>query len=73
MQFLASLMILVLLPCTGFACAVCWGDPQDPMVQAANNAILFMLAVLVILLFLPFGYFFIRLARNAKKLSNNGE
>jgi hypothetical protein len=41
---LAVLALLLLAP-AAFACPVCWGNPDDPMVKSANNGIWVLLGV----------------------------
>lgn len=47
------------------ACPVCFGDGNDPLVQAANSGIWFMLGVVVVMLS-AFATFFIHLMRRAR-------
>jgi cbb3-type cytochrome oxidase maturation protein len=51
-----------------FACPVCVGDPGSPMTQAAQNGVLFLLGVVVLLL-AGIGYVAFSWARRAKQLA----
>lgn len=59
------LLAALLLPQLSWACAVCYGSPQDPVVQSLNVSVLFLLAVIGSVLVL-FAAFFIRLWRLEK-------
>lgn len=61
-----------LLPKLALACAVCYGDPQDPVVQSLNTSVLFLLGVIGTVLFM-FAAFFIRLYRLASRTTERGE
>lgn len=54
---------------TLFACPVCVGDPGSPMTQAAQNGVLFMLGVVVVMLS-AIGYIAFTWARRAKQLAS---
>ena len=41
---------MMLAPSALSACAVCFGDPESPMVQGMNDAILFLLCVTALVL-----------------------
>lgn len=49
------------------ACAVCYGDPDDPMTIGLNWSVLVLGSVIVSLLG-TFGWFFIYLIRRSKKV-----
>jgi hypothetical protein len=40
-----AVMLLALAP-SAFACPVCWGNPDDPMVKGANNGVWVLLGVI---------------------------
>jgi hypothetical protein len=64
-----ALALLVLLAPTAFACPVCFGAPDDPMVKGVNNGIwvLLGLVVFVQLGFAALFYSFWRRARQQKR------
>ena len=41
---------ILIIPSSLSACSVCFGDPESPMVQGMNNAILFLLCVTALVL-----------------------
>ena len=41
---------ILIIPSSSSACSVCFGDPESPMVQGMNNAILFLLCVTALVL-----------------------
>ncbi len=53
-------------PTGALACAVCFGNPKSPLVQSANTAILFLLAVVGMVL-AGFGGLFLKWRSRAKK------
>lgn len=55
------------LPGTAAACATCFGDPQAPMTQGMNNAILMLLGV-VGLVYVGIGKLFWDFRKRSKKL-----
>lgn len=55
---------------TGKACAVCYGDPNSPLVQSANTAVFFMLGIVAVMLS-GFGGLFLFWRRNAKRLAQS--
>lgn len=56
------------LPPAASACATCYGDPQAPMTQGMNNAILFLIGI-VGLVYVGIGKVFLDFRRRSKKLS----
>lgn len=56
------------LPLAASACATCYGDPEAPMTQGMNNAILFLIGI-VGLVYAGIGKVFLDFRRRAKKLS----
>lgn len=44
-QHFVTIALLVMLAPTAFACPVCWGAPDDPMVKGANNGIWVLLGL----------------------------
>lgn len=42
---MTALALLLVLAPAAFACPVCWGSPDDPMVKSANNGIWVLLGV----------------------------
>lgn len=68
---------LFLLACCLFAdaamaCAVCYGNPNDPMVKGTNNGILFLLGV-VGFLWIGFAALFISFWMRARALRRRRE
>jgi len=61
----ALLLAALLLAPQAHACSVCFGKAGSPMTEAANGAIIFMLALLVAVLGSFIG-FFVYLARKAR-------
>ena len=55
------------------ACPVCFGDGNDPLVQAANAGIWFMLGIVVVMLsaFATFFIYLIRRGRIARQLEHS--
>jgi hypothetical protein len=45
-SYLSLSLALLMASQPAWACAVCFGDPNSPMVKSANTAILFLLAVI---------------------------
>lgn len=45
---LATVLIAGLFPTIAAACPVCYGDSDSAMAQGANNAVLFLLAVVLV-------------------------
>jgi hypothetical protein len=66
---LAAIALLVFIVPTAFACPVCFGAPDDPMVKGVNNGIwvLLGLVVFVQLGFAALFYSFWRKARQQKR------
>ena len=64
----AALLILLIAP-TAFACPVCWGAPDDPMVKGVNSGIWVLLGLIgfVQLGFVAMFYSFWRKAREHKR------
>lgn len=56
------------LPPAVSACATCYGDPEAPMTQGMNNAILFLIGI-VGLVYVGIGKVFLDFRRRSKKLS----
>lgn len=56
------------LPPAASACATCYGDPEAPMTQGMNNAILFLIGI-VGLVYVGIGKVFLDFRRRSKKLS----
>lgn len=56
------------LPPAASACATCYGDPEAPMTQGMNNAILFLIGI-VGLVYAGIGKVFLDFRRRSKKLS----
>jgi hypothetical protein len=46
LSYLGLSLALLMVSQPVWACAVCFGDPNSPMVKSANTAILFLLAVI---------------------------
>lgn len=62
---LAVLIMAVLFPRLAEACSVCWGASDSPQTQGTNNAILFLLLIVVLVLS-GMGGFFITLMRRSR-------
>ena len=62
-------LILLLLPSGVYACAVCYGAADDPMVKGMNSAIFFLLATIgsILLAVISMTIYF---ARRAKRVNN---
>lgn len=58
----STIALLAGAPQLAEACSVCFGNPDSPHTQGMNNAILFLLAVIVAVL-VCFAAFFLRLRR----------
>ena len=58
----------LVLPPAASACATCYGDPEAPMTQGMNNAILFLIGI-VGLVYVGIGKVFLDFRRRAKKLA----
>lgn len=63
-RFVFLVLFLLLAP-AAFACPVCWGNPDDPMVKSANNGIWVLLGV-VAFVQIGFAALFISLWRRAR-------
>ena len=63
---LCAFATLLLLAPVAFACPVCWGNPDDPMVKSANNGIWVLLGV-VGFVQIAFAALFISLWRRARE------
>ena len=62
----AAVLAALLLPAAAAACAVCFGDPEDPMAKGMNNAILALLGVVALVqagLVAMFVSFWVRIRR----------
>lgn len=62
---LALTLSLVLLHSAGWACSVCFGDPNSLMSQGLNRGVLTMVGV-VLVLWVGFGSFFVYLWRRQR-------
>ncbi len=62
----AACAVLLALPGSAAACAVCFGDPSAQMTKGAEQGVWFLLAVMV-LVQAGFGIFFFYLRRRAKR------
>ena len=65
---LLALLLATCLPHAAQACAVCFGNEDTPVTQAANGAILFMLAILVPVLGSFLGFIVYLVRRQAQPL-----
>lgn len=63
---LCAFATFLLLAPTAFACPVCWGNPDDPMVKSANNGIWVLLGI-VAFVQIAFAALFISFWRRAKE------
>lgn len=45
MRKAVAVVLLLLIAPSAFACAVCWGAPDDPMVKGVNNGIWVLLGL----------------------------
>ena len=66
---LKKIITAVLFISTIFPCAVCYGDPNDPITIALTKSIGFLLAVIGFILFCLM-YWFISLIRRNNQLNN---
>ena len=66
--FLVMVAAWLVLPPAASACATCYGDPEAPMTQGMNNAILFLIGI-VGLVYVGIGKVFLDFRRRSKKLS----
>ena len=64
------LPLAVLASESATACAVCYGDPNSPLVQSANTAVFFMLGIVAVMLS-SFGGLFLFWRRNSKRLTDS--
>jgi hypothetical protein len=62
------MFVWLALPPAASACATCYGDPEAPMTQGMNNAILFLIGI-VGLVYVGIGKVFLDFRRRAKKLA----
>ena len=60
-----SLALVLLAPKSALACAVCYGDPNNPLVQSANTGVGFFLGIVVLMLS-TFGGLFLVWRRRAR-------
>ena len=68
----AGLALALLVPAPASACAVCLGDPDSPMTEGVNKAILFLLAC-VGLVQVGFVALFLSLRNRARRLARRRE
>lgn len=73
MKLLAATLLggLLLQPVTGWACAICYGEPESPMAQGLNWGI-FVLLTTVMLVLGGIAGFFIFLARRSAAMASSG-
>ena len=66
-------VIIFAFPQISHACAVCYGDPQDPMTAGLNQAIFFLLGVIgfILSIILTAGIYFCKRSKSLNKPTEN--
>lgn len=67
--FAALPLLLLLAAPDAYACAVCWGAPDDPLVKGANNGVWVLLSIVGVVQvgFIALFYSFWRRARELQR------
>ena len=66
-------VVIFAFPQISHACAVCYGDPQDPMTAGLNQAIFFLLGVVgfILSIILTAGIYFCKRSKSLNKAREN--